>query len=50
MKVCVITKFCQKVRENFYKIYFENHHVSIRHLGCMNVLAYVDIWPCEYGV
>ena len=48
MKVCVIAKFCQKVRESFYKIYFENHRVSIGHLG--GVLAYADIYgPMSMG-
>ena len=31
---------CQKVGESFCTISFEYHRESIRHLGCMNVLAY----------
>ena len=32
--------FCQKVGESFYTIPFEYHRASIRHLGCMDVLAH----------
>ena len=30
--------------ESFYTISSEYHRASIRHLGCMTVLAYARIW------
>ena len=33
----------QKVSESFYTISFEYYRAGIRHLGCMNVLAYARI-------
>ena len=33
-----------KVSESFHTIYFEYHRASARHLGCMNVLAYVRVY------
>ena len=41
---CVGSVFTsQKVSESFYTMSFEYHRASIRHLGCMNVLAYARI-------
>ena len=34
---------CQKAIENFQTISFEYHRASVRHLGCINVLAYARV-------
>ena len=34
---------CQKASESFQTVSFGYHRASVRHLGCMNVLAYASV-------
>ena len=45
MKVCLIAKLrLSEGKREFYTISFEHYRASIRHLLCMNVLAYAYIY------